>query len=65
MKRCAAVVAFAIALSATYASELLWPTESKAFAEGELGYWKGDIYKSLINANVWTPEAYPAGWERQ
>ena len=35
MKRCAAVVAFAIALSATYASELLWPTESKAFAEGE------------------------------
>lgn len=40
-------------------------TVGLAFAIGELGYWDGAIYKSLINANVWTPEAYPAGWERQ
>ena len=40
-------------------------TVGLAFAIGELGYWKGDIYKSLISSNVWTPEAYPAGWERQ
>lgn len=40
-------------------------TVGLAFAIGELGYWDGVIYKSLINANVWTPEAYPAGWERQ
>lgn len=40
-------------------------TVGLAFAEGEFGYWKGDIYKSLISSNVWTPEAYPAGWERQ
>ena len=40
-------------------------TVGLAFAEGELGYWKGDIYKSLINANMWTPESYPEAWERQ
>ena len=40
-------------------------TVGLAFAIGELGYWKGDIYKSLISSNVWTPEAYPSGWERQ
>lgn len=36
-----------------------------AFAKDELGYWKADgkTYKSLIDANVWTPTAYPAGWE--
>ena len=40
-------------------------TVGLSFGQGELGYWKGDIYKSLISSNVWTPEAYPAGWERQ
>lgn len=36
-----------------------------AFSKGEQGYWKGEIYTSLIDANVWTPEAYAAGWEKQ
>ena len=38
---------------------------AKAFALDELGWWDGAIYKSLIAANVYTPEAYPAGWEKQ
>ena len=40
-------------------------TAAGAFALGELGYWKADgkTYKSLIEANVYTPAAYPAGWE--
>lgn len=38
-------------------------TASAAFAKGELGYWKGATYESLIDNNVWTPEAYSAGWK--
>lgn len=36
---------------------------SLAFSKGELGTWQGHTYRSLIDANVWTPTAYPAGWE--
>ena len=39
-------------------------TAASAFTKDELGWWKEtSLYKSLIDANVWTPEAYPAGWE--
>lgn len=38
-------------------------TSITAFALDEYGWWNDALYKSLINANVWTPEAYPAGWE--
>lgn len=33
------------------------------FSSGELGWWDGKLYRSLLDANVWTPAAYPAGWE--
>ena len=35
-----------------------------AFAKDELGYWGEEIYKSLVDNNVWTPEAYPDGWKK-
>ena len=40
-------------------------TVTTAFAKDELGFWEADgkTYKSLINANVYTPAAYPQGWE--
>lgn len=38
-------------------------TVGLAFAKDELGWWGDVLYKSLIDANVWTPEAYPSGWE--
>ena len=38
-------------------------TVGTAFSKDELGWWKDVLYKSLIDNNVWTPEAYPAGWE--
>ena len=38
---------------------------AEAFALDELGWWNGAIYKSLIAANVYTPDAYPHGWELQ
>lgn len=38
-------------------------TVTTAFAKDELGWW-GDVkYRSLMDANVYTPEQYAAGWE--
>ena len=38
-------------------------TVTTAFAKGECGWWNGVLYRSLIDANVYTPAAYPQGWE--
>ena len=38
-------------------------TAGAAFDQGEWGWWGDVLYKSLIASNVWTPDAYPAGWE--
>ena len=38
-------------------------TAGTAFQKDEFGYWGNDLYKSLIDNNVWTPDAYPSGWE--
>ena len=38
-------------------------TAGLAFAKGEQGWWGDVLYASTIDANVWTPDAYPAGWE--
>jgi hypothetical protein len=38
-------------------------TVGTAFALGELGWWKDELYESLLEANVYTPETYPAGWK--
>ena len=38
-------------------------TVGTAFALGEYGWWGDKLYKSLIDANVYTPATYPAGWE--
>lgn len=39
-------------------------TAAGAFYLGEIGWWKGEEYKSLLSANVYTPDQYPAGWEK-
>ena len=38
-------------------------TAGAAFAQGECGWWGDVLYRSTISSNVWTPDAYPAGWE--
>lgn len=38
-------------------------TAGTAFAKDECGWWGDKLYKSLIAANVYTPDGYPAGWE--
>ena len=37
-------------------------TVGLAFAKDECGWWKDNIYISLLDNNVWTPEANPSGW---
>lgn len=39
-------------------------TVGTAFAKDELGWWEEELYKSLIDTNVYTPAIYPAGWEK-
>ena len=40
-------------------------TAGTACALDELGWWGDKLYKSLLSANVYTPEQYPNGWELQ
>ena len=39
-------------------------TVGLAFADGEIGWWDDELYRSKLEANVHTPEQYPDGWER-
>lgn len=34
-----------------------------AYNTGDIVEYNGTLYKSLIDGNVWAPDAYPAGWE--
>lgn len=38
-------------------------TATLAFSTGECGWWGDRLYESLIDGNVYTPDAYPQGWE--
>lgn len=39
-------------------------TAGLAFAKDEYGWWGDALYKSLLDANVWTPDQNAAGWEK-
>ena len=36
---------------------------SDAYNKGDIVSYKDALYKSVIDNNTWSPEAYPAGWE--
>ena len=36
---------------------------SDAYNTGDIVSYNGTLYKSTIDGNVWSPDAYPAGWE--
>lgn len=36
---------------------------SDAYNTGDIVSYNGVLYQSTIDANVWSPDAYPAGWE--
>ena len=35
-----------------------------AYSKGAKVTYQGSIYESLIDGNVWSPTAYPAGWKK-
>ena len=39
-------------------------TAAQAFSKGERGVWKGVVYESTQDNNVWNPEQFAAGWKR-
>ena len=38
------------------------PDSTNAYMTGDKVRFNGVVYESLIDNNVWSPEAYPAGW---
>ena len=34
-----------------------------AYKKGDIVSYNGKLYRSTIDGNVWSPDAYPAGWE--
>lgn len=39
-------------------------TVGLVFSNGEIGWLKDELYKSLIDSNTYTPDEYPSGWEK-
>ena len=35
-----------------------------AYQKGDRVRYNGNVYESLIDGNVWSPDAYPAGWQK-
>ena len=40
-------------------------TVGTAFSKGELGWWNDELYKSLVDSNVYTPDQYAPNWSKQ
>jgi hypothetical protein len=45
-----------------YIPEVFFPTTQ--FPLGARGWWKDELYESLIEGNVYTPENHPLGWKK-
>lgn len=35
------------------------------FSKGELGWWNDELYESLVDSNVYTPDQYAPNWSKQ
>ena len=42
--------------------EWIQPGSTNPYMKGDKVVFEGNIYESLIDNNVWSPAAYPAGW---
>ena len=40
-------------------------TVGTAFSKGELGWWNNELYESLVDSNVYTPDQYSPNWSKQ
>lgn len=39
------------------------PNSTNPYMKGDRVRFEGKVYESLIDNNVWSPSAYPAGWQ--
>ena len=39
------------------------PDSTNPYMTGDKVRYNGHVYQSLIDNNIWSPEAYPAGWQ--
>lgn len=39
------------------------PSATNPYNKGDRVIYNGKIYESLIDGNVWSPDAYPQGWQ--
>lgn len=56
---------FAKVLTSTTGEPQEWqqPDSTNGYKTGDRVIYNGKIYESTIDNNVWSPEAYPAGWQ--
>ena len=56
---------FAKVLTSTTGEPQEWqqPDSTNAYKIGDRVIYNGKVYESIIDNNVWSPEAYPAGWQ--
>ena len=47
----------------TAIGEWVQPDSTNPYSKGERVMLGGKVYESLIDGNVWSPAAYPAGWQ--
>ena len=40
------------------------PDSTNAYMTGDKVMFEGETYVSLIDNNIWSPAAYPAGWQK-
>lgn len=43
--------------------EWVQPDSTNAYMTGDKVMYDGKVYVSVTDNNIWSPEAYPAGWE--
>lgn len=43
--------------------EWVQPDSTNPYMKGDKVRFEGKIYESLIDNNIWSPAAYPAGWQ--
>ena len=39
-------------------------TVGTAFSKDEIGWWNDELYKSLVDNNIYNPEQYSTNWEK-
>ena len=40
-------------------------TVGTAFSKDELGWWNDELYESLVDSNVYTPDQYAQNWSKK